>query len=95
VDLKNAAFVKMRDSVSFCKQILIEYVLKNLKWVVGPLYMAACWSVRGWREISHDFNFKGVAGFGGLVGSGLVGIIYLHSSRLVVEGICHSIRELV
>ena len=59
MDLKNAAFVKMRDSVSFCKQILIEYVLKNLKWVVGPLYMAACWSVRGWCEISHDFHFKG------------------------------------
>jgi hypothetical protein len=56
VDLKNAAFVKMRDSVSFCKQILIEYVLKNLKWVVGPLYMTACWSVRGWRGISHDFD---------------------------------------
>jgi hypothetical protein len=29
VDMKNAAFVKMRDSVSFCKQILIEYVLGN------------------------------------------------------------------
>ena len=29
--MKNAAFVKMRDSVSFCKQILIEYVLKIQK----------------------------------------------------------------
>jgi hypothetical protein len=29
VDMKNAAFVKMRDSVSFCKQILIEYVLRD------------------------------------------------------------------
>ena len=27
--MKNAAFVKMRDSVIFCKQILIEYVLKG------------------------------------------------------------------
>ena len=27
--MKNAAFVKMRDSVSFCKQILIEYVLRR------------------------------------------------------------------
>jgi hypothetical protein len=53
--------------------------------------MAACWSVRGWREISHDFKFKGVAGFGRLVGSGFIGIIYLNSSRLVVQGICHSI----
>ncbi|KDR73147.1 hypothetical protein GALMADRAFT_722201, partial [Galerina marginata CBS 339.88] len=38
VDMKNAAFVKMRDSVSFCKQILIEYVLrkpeKRVAWFI-------------------------------------------------------------
>ena len=37
--MKNAAFVKMRDSVSFCKQILIEYVLRNSESKRAPLYM--------------------------------------------------------
>jgi len=37
--MKNAAFVKMRDSVSFCKQILIEYVLRNSESKRSPLYM--------------------------------------------------------
>ena len=36
MDMRNAAFVKMRDSVSFCKQILIEYVLEIQKWDREP-----------------------------------------------------------
>ena len=38
VDMKNAAFVKMRDSVSFYKQILIEYVLRNHSCLHAGLY---------------------------------------------------------
>lgn len=36
----------MRDSVSFCKQILIEYVLKNPETGARPLYRIVSWSVR-------------------------------------------------
>ena len=47
VDIKNAAFVKMRDSVSFCKQILIEYVLRSNEGR-GQVYIwSREWSVRG------------------------------------------------
>ena len=42
MDLKNAAFVKMRDSVSFCKQILIEYVLKSNRRPGPPLNTIFC-----------------------------------------------------
>jgi len=85
--LKNAAFVKMRDSVSFCKQILIEYVLRNPGWVVGPLYMPAWWSVRTCGT-SHDFACEGLVG--------LVGIIQVYSNfkRLVDQVYLVSVREL-
>ncbi|KIL57298.1 hypothetical protein M378DRAFT_396450 [Amanita muscaria Koide BX008] len=40
LDVKDAAFVKMRNSVSFCKQILFEYVLrKKLTRGVGFIYL--------------------------------------------------------
>ena len=43
--MKNAAFVKMRDSVSFCKQILIEYVLKDHNGRRQPYIPFRRWSV--------------------------------------------------
>jgi hypothetical protein len=45
--MKNAAFVKMRDSVSFCKQILIEYVLRKQDGWTKVYILVAGWSVRG------------------------------------------------
>jgi len=36
---EDAAFVKMRDSVSFCKQILFEYVLKETLMGEGEVYI--------------------------------------------------------
>ena len=43
---EDAAIVKMRDSVSFCKQILFEYVLKKQDAWVGFIHFF-CGSVRG------------------------------------------------
>ena len=36
-DMKNAAYLNMRDSVSFCKQILIEYVLRKKRIGIARL----------------------------------------------------------
>ena len=44
--MKNVAFVKMRDSVSFCKQILIEYVLREKQMKGAAFYILYGWSVR-------------------------------------------------
>ena len=61
--MKNVAFVKMRDSVSFCKQILIEYVLRK-KRMTGArvLYIlemvCACQTVAAGisRVFAHDYK---------------------------------------
>jgi hypothetical protein len=45
--MKDVAFVKMRDSVSFCKQILFEYVLREKKIGLEGSYITRGWSVRG------------------------------------------------
>ena len=37
----------MQDSVSFCKQILIEYVLREKKNRCKQAYIGLGWSVRG------------------------------------------------
>jgi hypothetical protein len=77
VDLKNAAFVKMRDSVSFCKQILIEYVLKNPKWE-PDLYIRAGVGPCAGMGTSHD---SGNCGGFDLVGNSIA----VNSRRLVAQ----------
>jgi len=54
--MKNAAFVKMRDSVSFCKQILIEYVLRFSESSSPTLYTHATWSVRGFPQSTRELR---------------------------------------
>jgi hypothetical protein len=47
VELKDAAFVKMRDSVSFYKKILMSMYLKNRNCWGEPYIFFGAWSVRG------------------------------------------------
>jgi hypothetical protein len=44
--LMNVAFVKMRDSVSFYKKILMSMYLRKQKWILEGLYRLFAWSVR-------------------------------------------------
>ena len=46
MDMKNVAFVKMRDSVSFYKIDPDEYVLSQSSTLGGELYTIFGWSVR-------------------------------------------------